>query len=114
FDYGHGWSYDYEALADFYNSYVTLMHHWQQLFPDRIYSIRYESLVSDFDAEARKLVEFCDLEWEPRCMEFYKVKGRVKTASHVQVNSPVHTQAVEKWKHYAEFLLPLEKRLLQL
>lgn len=112
FDHGQGWSYDRDALVDYYNGYVTLMHHWEQLFPGKIHSIRYESLVSDFEVEARKLIDFCGLGWEPQCMEFYKSKGRVKTASNVQVHSPVHRKAIDKWQNYKDFLLPLEKRLV--
>ena len=47
-----------------------------------------------------KIISFCDLEWDKNCLEFYKSKRRVRTASVSQVRKPLYNSSKDKWKVY--------------
>ena len=60
---------------------------------------------------ARRLVDWCGLEWEPACLAFHESKRPVRTASVVQVRQPIYRHAVGRWKNYENALAPLVQRL---
>jgi len=66
--------------------------------------VDYEETVADLEGVARKLVGWCGLAWDPACLEFYKAKRPVRTASAVQVRQPVFKTSVARWKHYQQAL----------
>ncbi len=101
-------SYDQVELGRFFNNYVRLMNHWKALLPEgSFHTVHYENLVDDIDIEARKIISFCGLEWDENCLEFYRSKRRVRTASVSQVRKPLYNTSKEKWKVYEEQLQPL-------
>lgn len=104
---GHRYAYDLAELGHYYALYVDLMAHWRNVLPGAIHDISYENLIVDQEAESRRLVEYCGLEWEPGCMEFYKTSRQVSTISAAQVRKPVYRDSVEKWRNYEEELAPL-------
>ena len=73
----------------------------------RLLEVDYEETVADLEGVARKLVAWCGLAWEPKCLEFQQAKRPVRTASAVQVRRPVYRTAVGRWKHYEHALAPL-------
>jgi len=103
----HGYSYTPEAYALYYREYLRLMRHWQSLIPERIFTLPYESLTADPETMARRLIEFVDLNWDPRCLRFHESGGMVKTFSRQQVRSPVHKGSVARWRNYERQLAPL-------
>ncbi|MFK8041683.1 tetratricopeptide repeat-containing sulfotransferase family protein, partial [Congregibacter sp.] len=60
----HSYSYDLDELASYYLSYRAQMEHWHTLFPGQILDVSYEALVTGPEAEARRMLSFCDLEFE--------------------------------------------------
>ena len=71
----------------------------------------YERLVDDFEAEARRLVSACGLDWEPACLRFHETARPVRTASVTQVRQPLYRQSVGRWKNYGPYLSSLFDRL---
>ena len=61
--------------------------------------------------EIRKLINFCELEWDDNCLNFHKNKRSVSTASLAQVRKPIYNSSVEKWKSYGDELSDLIKKL---
>lgn len=104
-------AYNLKTLGQYHKLYQQLMKHWHQTFPDTIYDVCYETLVSNPDKEIRKLIETCDLEWQEECLNFDKSKGVVKTASAYQVRQPIYTSSVNLWEKYQKFLSPLINEL---
>ena len=102
-----GFAYDMRDLAQFYNSYSKLMDFWHELFPNQIYDISYEDLTVNQEEETRKLLEYCGLDWDENCLNFYANKSAVKTASSLQVKEPMYQGSSEKWKKYQAELKPL-------
>ena len=106
-----GFPYDMKDLAQFYNSYNELMTFWHELFPNKIYDISYEDLTTNQEKETRKLLEYCELDWDENCLNFYANKRTVKTASSLQVKEKMYQGSSEIWKKYEPQLKPLIKTL---
>mgnify|MGYP000011689143 CR=1 FL=1 len=104
-------SYNFEELGKYYKLYQNLMEFWKQLLPDFIYDISYEKLVEKQEFESRKLLDFCNLDWDKNCLTFYKNKRGIITASFVQARKPIYKNSVKSWQKYENELLPLFKIL---
>ena len=104
---GNGYSYNFDDLAGFYGLYTDLMDFWHQLFPDRIYDMCYEDLTTNQEEETRKLLEYCEIEWDDNCLNFHNSKRAVKTASALQVRQKMYQGSSEAWKKYKTHLQPL-------
>lgn len=107
----HRYAYDLPDLARFANQYKSLMNHWHDLFEGQIYDCVYEDLIADQEAESRKLLNYCDLEWEPQVLDFHKTKRAVRTASVNQVRRRIYKSSVRSWEHVADQLTPFVERL---
>ena len=110
-DTGNGWAYNFDDLAEFYKLYSELMRYWHEMFPGKVYDISYEDLTTNQEDETRKLLEYCELEWDQNCLDFHKNKRAVDTASVLQVRQKMYQGSSEAWKEHEEYLLPLIKTL---
>ena len=105
-------TYDLGELGRYYRAYHELMAHWRTTLPQGAFlDVRYEDVVGDIETQARRLLEFCGLSWNPKVLEFYKTDRPVKTASAAQVRQPLYSSAVARWRNYEKFLGPLLKEL---
>jgi hypothetical protein len=73
--------------------------------------VQYEELVADFQQQARRIVAYCRLEWDVRCLAFHKTERPVRTASAAQVRQPIYRTAVGRWRPYESWLQPLKEAL---
>ena len=108
---GNGFSFDQEDLAKFYLLYQELMNFWHKLFPNKIYDLNYENLTINQEKETKKLIKYCDLEWDENCLDFHKNQRGVLTASSAQVRKKMYQGSSEAWKKYEKNLQPLIKGL---
>jgi len=107
----HAYAHQESDLAQYYGCYRRVMAHWRSVLPGRLLDLRYESLVGDLETEARVLLDFCGLEFDPACLEFHKTERAVATPSASQVKQPVYTSSVGRWKNYEQQLQPLKSKL---
>jgi tetratricopeptide (TPR) repeat protein len=107
----YDYSFDIEDAARYYTYFDRLMTHWRELFPESLCEVQYESLVANQEAESRRLVAHCGLDWDPACLAFEQNAAAVATASAVQVREGVYTRAVERWKRYEKQLEPARRIL---
>lgn len=98
---------DLQDIADYYLQHQELMAFWQAQFPDAIYTVEYDKLVEQPASEIKSLLSFLSLDWESSCLEFYKVKNQVKTASIYQVRQPFYKTSSGRWKNYSQYLTAL-------
>lgn len=110
---GHApFAYDLRELGEYYNLYTRLMRHWQNVLPaERLLTVRYESLVADPEAELRKTLGYCGLEFDARCLQHRAVHRPVATLSAVQVREPLYRSSIGRWRHYEAHLGPLREAL---
>ena len=104
-------SYNLEEAGKYYKLYQNLMEFWKQLLPDFIYDISYEKLVENQEFESRKLLDFCNLDWDKNCLTFYRNKRGIVTASFAQARKPIYKNSVNSWQNYKNKLLPIFKIL---
>lgn len=108
-------TYDLAELGRYYVDYSRLMAHWRNVLPDDAFlDINYEDIVADQEGQARRLLEYCGLEWDAACLDFHKTKRQVRTASVTQVRQPIYNTSVERWRKYEKFLGPLLDQLGEL
>ncbi len=104
-------TFDLVDLGFYYRQYERLMAHWRRVLPVPLLEIRYEDLVQNHEEISRRLVDFCGLEWDERCLEFYNNRRPVKTASSWQVRQPIYATSVARWKPYERYLESLREAL---
>jgi tetratricopeptide (TPR) repeat protein len=103
----HGFDTDLADCGLRYREVARLTRHWHAVLPLPMLRVSYEALVADPDAQARRLVDFLGLDWDPSCLAFHEAARPVRTASWAQVRKPVYASAVGRARHYAGHLGPL-------
>ena len=76
------------------------MEHWHSILPGRVLDLRYEDLVADPEAEIRRLLDYCGLDWEDGCLRFYATDRPIESPSSEQVRQPIYTDALHHWRHF--------------
>ena len=108
FNRAHEYSYDLAELGGYYVGYAGLMEHWRRVLPEGAFlEVDYEDVVSDLEGQARRMVEYCGLEWHEACLDFYRNARPIQTASVMQVRQPIYRSSVGRWRHYEPYLAPL-------
>ena len=107
FSSGNGFTFNQEDLAQFFKLYSEIMEFWHKLFPNRIYDLSYEKLTENQKSETKKLLKYCDLDWDKNCLEFYNNDRGIKTASASQVRQKMYQGSSEAWKQYEPYIQPL-------
>ncbi len=101
-------TYDLGEIGRYYKRYERLMAHWRRVLPaGRILDVRYEDVVADLEQQARRIIAYCGLEWDDRCLSFHKTERPVRTASATQVRRPIYSSAVGRWRVYEKQVGPL-------
>jgi tetratricopeptide (TPR) repeat protein len=95
---------DFDDLAYFNAEYRRLMAHWREHLPLSMLEFNYEDTVADLEAQARKLIAFLGVPWDPRCLDFHNSERAVQTPSRWQVRQPVYRSSLARWKNYATAL----------
>ena len=108
---GQEFTYSNEDIARYYRTYLQLMQHWDAVLPGWILRVQHEDLVDDLEGNVRRILEFCGLDFEPQCIEFYKTVRSVRTASSEQVRQPIYREGLDHWKHFEPWLGPLKDAL---
>ncbi len=98
-------------LGHHYREYTRLMAHWRSLVTLPMLEVQYEDLIAEPDHWIRKIVEFCGLEWDDRCLRFYELERPVRTLSYDQVRRPMYKTSAGRWSRYEKHLGPLLKAL---
>ena len=104
-------SYDQRDIARYYRAYADLMAHLDAVLPGRVHHLQYEDLVENTEDEIRRLLAYCDLPFEARCLRYWETERAVQTPSSEQVRQPIYKGSVDVWTHYAEWLGPLREAL---
>ena len=108
---GQEFTYALEDAGRYYRDYVELMDHWDDVLPGKILRVQYENVVGDLETEVRRILEFCGLEFEDACVDFYQTKRSVRTASSEQVRQPIFKSGLDYWRNYETWLTPLKVAL---
>jgi len=105
---GQEFTYSLEDIGRYYRTYVELMAHWDSVLPGKVLRVEHEDVADHLEANVRRILEFCDLEFEPRCVEFYKTERSIRTASSEQVRRPIFKEGIDQWRNFEPWLAPLK------
>lgn len=111
FEGGLPFTYDESDIVQYYKLYEDLMKFWNDRFGDTILNIKYENMIKDNESEIKKIINFCNLNWEDNCLEFYNNKTPIKTMSTAQARQPIYKTSVKSFDKYRNFLKVIDKEL---
>ena len=111
FTQGHAYCYSLEELGSFYMLYEKQMKYYKKIFGKQILNVKYEDVINNVKNETKKILDYLDLSFEESCLEFYRNKRPIQTASSVQARKPVYKNSINSWINYKNFLKPLTKNL---
>ena len=111
FEGGLNFTYDQKDLVDYYKSYLDLMNFWNSKFPDSIFEVKYENLISDSEKTIKEIIKFNNLKWEENCLNYHKNKTPIKTMSTAQARKPIYKTSVNAFDKFKSYLTVLEKEL---
>ena len=97
-------AYDQKDIANFYNIYVDLISFWKEIFKDDIYISKYENLIDNSKFEIKKMINFCDLEWDTNCLNHQSNKFGIKSASMNQARKPIYNTSKNLNENYSDNL----------
>ena len=99
------WAYDQKNIAEQYIMYSRLINYWRSKFKDDIFDASYEKIINSPEKELKKILSFCDLSWDPECLNFYKNKKTpVQTVSVAQASKPIYKSSIQSNEHYVKYL----------
>ena len=99
------WSFDQSDIANYYNLYLDLMNFWKTKFNESIFDVNYEHLVQFPEDELKKIFSFCNLTWDPNCLNFYKSKKTpISTVSVNQASKPIYKSSVNSNEGFSKYL----------
>jgi hypothetical protein len=101
-------AYDQTELGRFYRDYEKLSTHWRKVLPaTRYLEVAYEAIIADVEGQARRMLGFLGLEWDPACLDFHLSQRAIRTASVNQVRRPVYKNSIGRWQAHEQHLKPL-------
>ncbi len=101
----------YPTLETTVTDYSLTMGLWQTLkpiMPNPFLEVRYEDLVENLEAVARRTLEFLEAPWDDRVLQFQKHAQNkiVRSPTYSDVRQPVTKRAVGRWRNYQKYLEP--------
>ncbi len=106
------WTYDPSEIIKYFNLYNDLMKFWKKIYRDFIYEVDYENIVNNNETEIRKLLNFCELDWDKNCLKHHQSKKTIiKTVSAYQARKPIYKTSINSNKHYTQSLEKYFKQL---
>lgn len=98
-----------DSIADYYDTVMGLGLEFRDALPLEQHELRYEDLVDDLEGEARRLLDFLGLPWDPAVLDYRRTaRGHwISTPSYQQVVRPLYGDAKERWRHYEQRLEPV-------
>jgi hypothetical protein len=107
------WAHSLENIFSYFDIFFNEIENLKKDFPNFIYELEYEKFVKDPEIESKKLLEYCNLPWNKRCLEFYKRKELIsRTASKTQIRKAIYQNSINKYSPYKEFLKNYENKYI--
>jgi tetratricopeptide (TPR) repeat protein len=104
FAHGQEFAYSFADIARYYRTYLELMGHWDRVLPGRVLRVHHEDVIADLEGSVRRLLAYCELEFEPACLAYYRTERSVRTASSEQVRQPIFREGLDQWRHFEPWL----------
>ena len=100
----YNYAYDLLDSAQYYRLFANLLTQWQRQYGEQLLQVVYEDLVHAPEQQIKRILDYCELEWQPACLDFHHNQQPVSTASSVQVRKPMNADSIDRWKRYGQQL----------
>ncbi|MDA9131265.1 sulfotransferase [Gammaproteobacteria bacterium] len=110
---GQGFTYSLNRISNYYLDYLEIMDHWDEALPGKIHRVQYEDMINNTEDEIRKLLDYCGVNFEKDCLNFFNNKRAVRTPSSEQVRQPIYNSSVKHWKNFEPYLGDLKEVFIQ-
>ncbi len=105
------WTHNLNNILKYFDNYFKIINNYDQETPNNVYHLEFEKLTKEPEIESKKLMNFCGLPWDKKCLEFYKRKDLIsKTASNVQIREAIYKHSLEKYLPYKGLLAEYGKK----
>ena len=104
FEDGQGWKYNETELVEYYKLYRKIMTFWNEKLNQKILNIKYEDLIRDNIINIKKIINFCGLDWNEKCLNHHKNNMPIKTLSLNQANKPIYKTSINSSKNFETYL----------
>jgi len=99
----YNYAFDLEDCARYTVAFNQLVESFKALLPDTVFiDVLYEDVITDLETQARRLINFCNLEWQEQCLDFQNNQAPVATASSAQVRAPLYSSSIGRWRFCQE------------
>ena len=105
------WVHNLDNIFKYFDNYLDIIENFEKNNPKIIYELQFEKLIENPEEESKKIMEFCELPWDKKCLEFYKRKDLIsKTASNIQIREAIYKHTLEKYLPYKKLLSEYGKK----
>ena len=108
---GNEYSFNLVEIGKYHNLYIDCIKHWKKINKKMFYEVSYENFVKDQKKETKQLLKYCLLNWDEKCLEFYKTKRLVSTSSSLEVRKKIYSVSINKSDRYKRELKEIKKIL---
>ncbi len=97
-----------DTTVRYYDAVMRLGAAARERFPLHVHELRYETLISDFDATVGAALTFLGLPWSDAVRDYAQTARQrtIATPSAPQVVEPLYASSQGKWRNYAKELAP--------
>jgi hypothetical protein len=100
---------DLAHAANYYDAVMELLAACREKLQLVGIEVRYEDVVADLEAEARRMTDFLGVAFEPAMLRYDETARTrtIATASARQVINPIYKRSVGRWRRYERDLTPV-------
>ena len=99
------WTHNLENIFKYFDNYFQIIDEFKKKYPGFIYDLNFEDFTNESEIESKKLLKYCNLTWDKKCLEFYKRKDIfIRTASRIQIRKPIYKHKTDRYLPYKKFL----------
>ena len=105
------WAHHLDNIFTYLDIYYKKIDFYKIKYPNFIYDLNIENFQNSPEKEAKKLIKFCGLSWDKKCLKFYKKANLISfTSSHRQIRKSIHKASVDRQLPYRNLLYKYGKK----
>ena len=105
------WTHNLDNIFKYFDNYFQIIENYKETSNTKIYNLNFEKLTENPEVESKKLMKFCEIPWDKKCLEFYKRKDLIsKTASNIQIRDSIYKHSLKTYLPYKKYLKDYGKK----
>ena len=98
-----GWTFNIEQIIKYYNLFADYLMFWEKSIKNSFLEVKYENLVNDSTEISKKIINYCELDWEDGCLKYYNNKSAIDTASVNQASKPIYKSSLNNFENFKKY-----------